>query len=122
MDAFNNTEEDNLSREEALKAREIKVRLQEIEQSLDKVSSPKRGKGRTHSASQTMVAKSRKTKPFQLSKAARFWLIVIAVIVGIRLLNVLSAVVLIVSMTWLPPLIILGLAWVVYELFYKSDD
>lgn len=135
MDAFNNTEDNNRSREEALKAREIKVRLQEIEQELasiqpvkDKHQASQSNSSPTTSSqtisSQSMGMKSMKTRPFpfQLSKAARFWLIVIAVIVGIRLLNVLSVAVMIMSMTWMPPLIILGIAWVVYKLFYESDD
>lgn len=123
MDAFNNTEDNNRSREEALKAREIKVRLQEIEQELESIPSPKQA-NISHSAAQSTAMQSTKTKSlsFQLSKATRFWLIVIAVIVGIRLLNVLSAAVMILSITWMPPLIILGLAWIVYKLFYEEDD
>ena len=128
MDAFHRTKQDSREqdikqRKEALKAREIKVRLQEIEHELEAIPS-KASTAKQRSQKRIGTAGSTKVQsfPFELNKTAKFWLIVVAVIVGIRLLNALSAVVIIAGMTWIPPLVILGIAWIVYKLFIEEDD
>lgn len=123
MDAFKEFEDDRRSREESLKARELEMRLKEIEQELEDLPSQKASNQANVKAMQAPSSRAEElAESFQLSKAARFWLIVVAVIVGIRLLNIVSAAIFFVSVTWLPPLLILGVAWMMYKLFFESDD
>lgn len=128
MDAFNEFEDDRRSREESLKARELEMRLKEIEYELEGMPSQQASKSTEVKAIEVKAMKApssrmrSRTGSFQLSKAARFWFIVVGVIVGIRLLNIVSAAMFVFSVTWLPPLLILGGAWIVYKLFFESDD
>ena len=123
MDAFKEFEDDRRSREESLKARELEMRLKEIEQELENLPSQKPSKQTNSNAMKASSSRPEElVESFHLSKAARFWLIVVAVIVGIRLLNIVSAAIFVFSVTWLPPLLILGVAWMMYKLFFESDD
>lgn len=103
MDAFDEIEEKIRQREETLKARELKIRLRAIEQGLDDTLVQPTAKH-----PEVASPKSRKILK-KVTEVGKFLLIVIGVIVAIRVA------------AWLSTLVILcGVSWVVYKLFFES--
>ncbi|NEP16223.1 MAG: hypothetical protein F6J97_04880 [Leptolyngbya sp. SIO4C1] len=99
---------DDLSRrEQALKAREIQIRMRELEAELD--PAPVHPTRKHRQKAHRKKAIERQTRPWylRLGEIGKFCLIVIAVIVAIRIAARLATIV-----------IVLGVAWAIYKLFF----
>lgn len=110
MDAFDNIEEDIRRREDSVKARELKMRLKEIEKELEAIPQRPVEQGTAQPVEAEVVSEAKTRSLYRKAKnVGLFGLIVVSVIVAVKIATWVATI-----------LMVLGITWMAYKFFLES--